>query len=330
MVDYREEVLKSIQNVLVSKDYSRETIRDITDAIVINLWDYDLARRTTQVAERDLSSEKLIKAFVCTLLTEGKSKNSAYMYQKLLQRLAMDSPVPIVELTTFDIIGWLAIAETKASLRTCENYRSYLASFYKWLKKERIIAENPMENINPIKYMEEIKIPFSDIEIEKLRNSCGNLRERAELELLLSSGVRVSELSAMNINDINFNTMEVIVKKGKGNKQRITYINEICSKYLKDYLSSREDVDECLFRTRLGKRVSTDSVEADIKRIGMRANVEDSHPHRCRHTFATKLAKKGMDIKSIQMLMGHVSVNTTMKYISYSDSYIRQEYYRFN
>ena len=197
------------------------------------------------------------------------------------------------------------------------------------MTSEEIIDKNPMQKIKPIKYEKIVKKPFNDVEIDNLRSSCETLRERAEFELLMSSGVRVSELGGLNISDVNFDTLEVLVKNGKGGKSRVTYMNDITKYHLIKYLTSRSDNNQCLFITRNLTRLSKSAAEGDLRRIGNRANVDNVHPHRCRRTFATNLAKSGMDLATIQMLMGHSDINVTKSYVALDKSYIKNQYNKY-
>lgn len=167
-------------------------------------------------------------------------------------------------------------------------------------------------------------------ELDTLRGACTTLRERAELELLISCGVRANELCQMNREDINFISHEVTVLKGKGGKQRVTYINDVCIAYLQKYLDSRQDDAAALFVNKSGKRVSVGALESDLRTLGEKAKVKNVHPHRCRRTFATALSKRGMDVGTIQQLMGHSNINTTMQYITLPGGRIKNEYERFN
>lgn len=217
-MDYREEFLTTIRNSLINKNCPTEYLNLFIDTIIIDLDSYELTPRCTEVAVRDTSSEQLLKIYQGTLLTEGKSKNTVYGYIRLLTRFMNDMEVPLYEVDVFQIRIWLTKEQQNCSLRTCENYRSYLSAFYQWLLKEEIIKKNPMVKINPIKYTDEIKLPFSEVEIDLLRKSCSTLRDRAIFELLLSSGIRVSELCSLNINDIDFNNKIFTVRHGKGDK----------------------------------------------------------------------------------------------------------------
>lgn len=329
MSDCHEELIQSISNALLTANYSPDDISKITGIFIIQLNKYEIAKKSTEVAIRDTTSEQLLKLYGGTLLTEGKSQKSVYGYIRLLTRFMHEIGKPLMEVNVFDIRVWLAKMQQKVSLRTCENYRSYLSAFYQWLTKEEILAKNPMAKINPIKYEDEVRLPFSEVELDALRSACKTPRERAEFELFVSSGVRVSELCAMNITDINLDSLDVLVREGKGNKQRTTYINTVCAIHLKRYLESRTDHEPYLFITKNHTRLTKSAAESDLKRIGRRASVPDTHPHRCRRTFASNLARKGMDVRTIQQLMGHANINTTMGYITLTSEHIKNEYRRF-
>ena len=192
-----------------------------------------------------------------------------------------------------------------------------------------IVERNIMESVAVIKVPKEVREPFSDIEIDMLRGACKNLKERALVETLLATGVRVDELSKMNIDDIDFSTMTVHVLHGKGAKERITYINNIGRKHLMAYLESRKDNCLPLFVNYRKDRLNNGGIRNILNTIGTRVGVENVYPHRFRRTFATGLAARGMDIQEIQKLLGHSNVNTTMKYIKINDDQVQASYRRF-
>lgn len=323
----REIFTKNVmQSLMVNFDI--KDVNKIMNIMIVELGNYTVNRKTTEIAVRDNSSDNLIQLFCSTLLTEGKSKRTVREYGNLLRRFAKAVRKPLTEVNVFEIRAWLANMQNNVQLISCENYRSYLSSFYNWLHREELIEKNPMKKIVTIKYEQDVKMSFNELQIDAMRNSCKNNRERAEFELMLSSGARASEICAMNIEDIDFANRKVLIKNGKGNKQRITYMSPLCAMYLQKYLEERTDDMPYLFYTRNKTRLTTNSLERDVRRIGKDANVSNAHPHRFRRTFATELARKGMSIKSIQMLMGHSNVNVTMGYISFANDVVGDEYRR--
>lgn len=331
MKDYREVLLSNISNILVECGIDYSVLERSRSKIIEEISKYDVNPACKELMVIETTSQKLIKAYAGTLLTEGKSKNTVKFYLYVLNRFIKESNKPLNEAGTFDIRMWLAKAQTNgASLRTCENYRACLSAFYQWLAREEFIDKNPMLKVMPIKFNSGRKQAFTDVEIDSLRTACTTLRQRAELELLLSSGARVSELCNLNISDVDMHTMQVNIRAGKGNKFRTTYMNEVCRAHLQKYLDSRTDGMDYLFLSKNNSRMTKESVENELKVIGRSSNVDNVHPHRCRRTFATNLARKGMDVRTIQQLMGHTDINTTMSYIAISEDRARNEYIRFS
>lgn len=213
------------------------------------------------------------------------------------------------------------------SNRTLDGVRAILVAFYGWMAGEEYINKNPCSSIKPIKYQAEIRLPFTSIEIDKLRSACKNLKERAIVELLLASGVRVAEFCDLNVEDINFVDDRVRIRHGKGNKERYTYLNDLAKEHLMKYLDDR--TSGTLFLTSRKERYTKGGVRYLLHSIGDRAGVDDVHPHRFRRTFATMLASRGMPIQEIQKLMGHSNINTTMVYVSLSDADTKYAYKKF-
>lgn len=321
--------LQSLIGMKLSTTLSPLDMQLIKNLLIVHLDNYELQNRCTEIVTVDTSSEKILNVYFGSLLTEGKSINTVITYRNLLLKFLREIEKPFVEVKYYDILTWLAKQQQSIQLITCENYRSYLSAFYRWLFLEELIDKNPMDKIKPIHFDKGVKKEFSEVEIDKLRSSCKTLRDRALFEFLLSSGVRVSEASNMNISDINFNDLSVVVRHRKGNKSRKTYINQLCASHLQNYLNSRKDMCDYLFITRNNTRLSRSMIEKHLRKIGKCANVSNVHPHRCRRTFATMLIKKGMDIHSIQKLMGHSKIDTTVEYLSINDDYLKNEYNRY-
>lgn len=328
-MDIKEEMLMEITSKLTQYGFDAEQMQKIRNAMVIGSYNYTVSKSEKSVFDTD-NSEELIGLYKSQLTIEGKSKKTVKAYGDFLKRFAKDVSIPVKSVKTTDVTKWLCIQQETVTLRTCENYRSYLSAFYQWLNKQEIIAKNPMEKISPIKYKKKVRLPLDDIQIDSLRCGCKTLRQRAILELILSSGARVSEVCAMDRDDINFMDGQILIQEGKGNKQRVVYINDLCKSYLKKYLDSRKDDNPCLFLTKDKTRVNKNNVELEIKNLGVRSGVDNVFPHRLRRTFATNLFKKGMDIVTIQKLMGHADVNVTMEYITVCDKRVKSEYSKLN
>ena len=301
----------------------------ISETLIKVLSSYDVKEQSTAVIIRDNKNERLLKRYSACMSVDGKSPKTIKLYMGRLKSFSDFLGIPFNEVGTYDIRYYLAsMKESGVSARTLENYRSYISAFFQWMTREDIIPKNPCDKIPPIKYVDEVRYPFSDTEIDAIRSACTSERDRALIELLLSSGIRVAELSDLNVDDIDFTTLSVHIKTGKGQKERITYMTDVCAMHLKKYLFSRSQHNALFVSARKKDRLTTSGIRNILHRIGKAAGISDVHPHRFRRTFATNLSKRGMDVQTIARLMGHSNIQTTMIYVSMDDSRIINEYKR--
>ena len=237
----------------------------------------------------------------------------------------------VIDITKNDIRYHLAKYQTTRKVKnvTVDNRRRNLSSFFSWLTKEEYIDKNPMLRIAKIKSEIEVKIPFSDNDLERLRVSASitrnGKRDRALIEFLMSTGCRVSEVVELDLTNVDFLKGECIVH-GKGNKDRKVYISDKCMYYLNEYLTTRKFQSNILFTSKTGGRWSEQSIESIIRTIAQKAKVENAHPHRFRRTFATNALNRGMPVQHLQKILGHNSLDTTMIYCQIDDELIKFEH----
>lgn len=214
---------------------------------------------------------------------------------------------------------------------------SSLRSFYKFLTEEKVVLNNPFKNISNPKKDKKLPDFLNYEEINKLFDSADTttplgLRNRCILELLYDTGIRVSELVNLKINDIEFDK-KIINILGKGKKERIVYygdyLQEVLGKYINDsrkYLLNNK-LSEYLILNNNGSKITTRGVEYIIDKMVNEAAIKHKiSPHVLRHTFATHMLNGGADIKSIQQLLGHESLSTTGIYTHITNDVLRQEY----
>ncbi|HFC36056.1 MAG TPA: hypothetical protein ENJ49_00055 [Candidatus Moranbacteria bacterium] len=217
-----------------------------------------------------------------------------------------------------------------------------LRSFLKYLAKQDIpslspekieIGKNPERDIEFLEPQELERI-LAGAQGKTLRE----LRNRAILELLFSTGLRVSELTSLNRDQINLQTQEFSVR-GKGGKLRIVFISDTAKTALEKYLQKRTDIDPALFiRTnKIGftkeddLRITPRSVQRIVKQYARKAGiVKDIHPHTFRHTFATDLLANGADIRNVQEMLGHSSITTTQIYTHITNRRLKDIHKKFH
>lgn len=163
-----------------------------------------------------------------------------------------------------------------------------------------------------------------------------SLRDRAIMEMLFCSGLRVSELIALNRENFNLQKNEFTVE-GKGNKRRVVFLSEPAQKALYLYLKKRQDPDPALFirhhktSKREDLRLSVRTVQRIVKKYAVSAGITKSiHPHTLRHSFATDLLRNGADIRSVQALLGHSSISTTQVYTHITDKHLKEIHKEFH
>jgi site-specific recombinase XerD len=186
-----------------------------------------------------------------------------------------------------------------------------------------------MDLVETIKPDKLVKLPFSDEEVVALKDSCKELRDKAMVDFLNSSMIRVGELVKLNRDDIFFGERECVVF-GKGRKERIAYFDSSAKMHLEEYLKARTDSSPALFVS-LGEkanRLSVKGVQTRLKLIGKQANVTKVHPHRFRRTGATRCLIKGVPLDILQELMGHSDIKTTQIYAKNNKQTIKSYFTR--
>ena len=304
----------------------------VMTCVISCLGNYEVSEKSTYLAVRPQDvNDRILKRYSACLVLDGKSEGTIKQYIRTCRKLGQDSGKNFTDMTTNDIrlfLGQLKLTGAKNS--HIENQRAYISAFFQWMQTEDIIEKNPCGKVKPIKCEKVRRLPFSEVQIDKMRAACGSLKRRAILEVFLSSGVRCEELLTLDISDVDIRNRTVLVRNGKGGKDRVTYISEIAAEYLEKYLNTRTDTEPELFRSRRGGRyANTDSIRYVVNDIGERSGVANVHPHRFRRTFATNLYRRGMDVHEIQRLMGHSNVQTTLGYIYTDDTQLKAAYEKY-
>ena len=323
-MDCKERIINSLKLTLHSKGVTTDVLNMVIDETIKILHDY--ADACTDIVVRDSTDEMWIKMFMATLYTEGKSNNTATAYRYSIKRLQEAVPKPFAQMTTNDIKYFLAIKSETCNKLSVDNERARLSAFFSWLTNEEYIDKNPMAKIKKVKYEVIQETPFNSVEIDKIRESTKDLRDRAVIEFLLSTGVRVAELCSLNKEDINFNTNEVRILHGKGDKPRTVYMNDVAKRHLVEYLQSRTDDTKYLIVTKHGvvNRLHPESVRGSLHKLEEISGVTNIHPHRFRKTLGTNMSKHGIPLEVIQQVLGHSDINTTKKrYVVLDDKYIK-------
>lgn len=285
----------------------------------------------------EVQNKKLLIQYIKSKKVEGLSDRTINYYEGTLKKLEEWSVKSFINLTHIDIREFLVFYQelNNASKISIDNIRRILSGFFSWLELEEYIIINPMRKIPKVKFEKKVKKAFTDKEIEVMRNDLENrrntkykVRNQAIFEFLLSSGVRVSELVGINTYKVNFEDNSVIVL-GKGNKERLVYFSERASHLLQVMIKERKtDGDGSLFLNSNDKRIGQSGVERMIRELGEKHNIE-AYPHKFRRTFATRMVRKGMPIDQVQQLLGHTSLEVTLRYVESDEESLKRVHNRF-
>ncbi|MCQ2117413.1 MAG: tyrosine-type recombinase/integrase [Bacteroidales bacterium] len=293
---------------------------------------YTLIEDGDKIQEDIVSNNRLLEIFLSAKLVEGCSAKTIKYYETTVKQLFKYMPKAVKEYTTDDLRAYLAVFQKKhkSSKVTIDNIRRIFSSFFSWLEDEDFILKSPVRRIHKVKTGEQVKEVISDENLEKLRDNCKCIRDLAIIDMLASTGMRVGELVKLNRNDVNFAERECIVF-GKGNKERVVYFNARAKLHLQEYLASRKDKNQALFVS-LDKphvRLQISGVEMRLRDLGRGLKIPRIHPHKFRRTLATMAIDKGMPVEQVQKLLGHVKIDTTMRYAMVNQTNVKLSHRKF-
>jgi len=248
-------------------------------------------------------------------------------------------PINPTGITTLQVREFLAaLKERNYQKTTVVRKLATIRSFYKFLMRKGHVTTNPLIDIETPKVEKKLPHFLSTEEVEKLLNAPqGNtfqaVRDRAILETLYSTGLRVSELTALNVSDLDFTT-EVIKARGKGRRERIVPVGSFALQAIKRYVEVRSQVPrineedpDALFLNRFGDRLSSRSIRKILdKYIKVTGLNEKTSPHTLRHSFATHLLNRGANLRMVQELLGHKHLSTTQIYTHVTTQGMQKQY----
>ena len=285
----------------------------------------------------------LIQRFAEALwLEEGLSANTRQAYATDLKQFLSWLKKPLVEVSGGDISAYLGHRfRAGANARSSARLLSSLRKFYGWLLRERLISADPCAGIDSPRLGRPIPDSLSERDVESLLEAPSiqqplGLRDKAMLELLYATGLRVSELVKLQLNQVDSHR-GLVRLMGKGGKERLVPMGEEASIWLDRYLAEARGLllgprqSDSLFVTQRGGPMTRQAFWYLIKRHAKRAGItRPLSPHTLRHAFATHLLNHGADLRVVQMLLGHSSLSTTQIYTHVAQERLKQIHARFH
>lgn len=331
-------------NVLqqMSDSLDEKQLDKLQNVLYIQFHDKKIEEETYELEETDTDNDTYkIKMFVASKKVSGRQNNTLAQYVREIHNCRNTVNKPIEDITTMDLRWYFGMLRERngISMVTLQGRMRYLNSFWTFLEREKLVNDNPVARIESLRIESTIKKAYSGQEIEALKMACDRERDRALIEFLYATGVRVSELCSLNVGDIDLYKQEFVVM-GKGRKERRLYISDVASFHLfrylkwrtqKERLSLDELANKPLFATakKPYERLTVAGVQYLVKQIGKKAGVGNVHPHRFRRTFATDLLNRGMRIEEVMVLMGHTKIETTLIYCNIRQDNVRESYRKY-
>lgn len=322
-----------INNILVAMSCyisDAEVLKILENVLANELVNIRLEKITSLPAEWKNDADKrnayLIQLFM--IKKRGLATETMEGYLRSVKRLMLLIGKPLDQVDPLDIEWYLSTYEKRPGQRktqvensTYNNERRFLSAFYTWMRKAKLISENPVEATEAKK---EVKKPidyFTKEDIIKLRDACVTVRERAIVEVFRSTGARVGEIADIQLDQINMLTGDILICGEKSGRYRTLYLDEEARHYYQLYKATRTDSSPYMFvgtKKPYGKLTNC-AYRSILKTIGDRAGLTIRvYPHKMRKTLGMNLRNRGVDIGVIQEVLGHANPAVTSMYYAQS------------
>lgn len=353
-MDVKELIINEICNE-VSGIVDYDKVKNLKNKLIVILNEYSIIKECNALST-DVKSDdvKAYQMYFISKKIEGLSEKTLKTYKYIVDEFLRFINKSLDDITTNDVRYYLAYTQERSNCSNSYNdtRRRYLNSFFSWLEIEGYISRNPVKSIKKIKYDKVIRLPFEPDEVEKLRDALqlnvknsgfSNVnkelllkRNKAILEVLLSTGMRVGEIATLKLKNLNLadGTVKVF---GKGSKERICYLNDVSKMRLSEYLKARNFDSEWVFtniannkgKLKENSPCSISSIETLVRDVGKIAGVDNVHPHRFRRTAATWCIRRGMEIEKVRQMLGHEKIETTLIYAITSNDDVRASHKKY-
>lgn len=275
--------------------------------------------------------EQVMEYLHYLLIERGLSDNTRKSYQRdLNQYLAFLHNEEIKDwqsVDRFTIVAFLQfLQEENKSAATITRMVTSLRRFHQFLRQERFVDHDPMQHIESPKKRQKLPDTLNVNEVERLIETPDTkkvlgIRDRAILEVMYATGMRVSELIGVKLNDLHL-SMGLLQTTGKGDKERIVPLGDIAIQWIETYLDEARPLlcqkypeEEHLFVNGHGTGLSRQGIWKNLKALVLKAGImKNVTPHTLRHSFATHLLENGADLRTVQELLGHADISTTQIY----------------
>ena len=318
----KKEEIKNDILIAARVHLSAQQLTILEDIIDNTFYGVDVIEKQNALSTHDNTNDYFMELFLAKKASKLSNK-TAEQYIRHVKALIDVVQKPLNMITEEDIDYFLLIYKKRGNKNsTVNNCRRFISAFFTWMRKSKLIVENPCDNVE--KYTEIIRrIEHLEPEQwEQLKTGCVTSRDRALLEFLRCTAMRDGEVPFVHINDIDWQEGKVVIFGQKSKKYRLVCIDRVASDYLRKYLKERgvsENSNEPLFVCTKNKNVlNREGIYASIKQISKRAKMSiNVYPHIIRKTTATNIIKRGGSVVEAGEYLGHADRNTAGQYYAY-------------
>ena len=313
-------------------EFDTEQLKIIESILIECISDYEVEKRCTDIVEYGREIPEWYMYFLARKKIAGRSDETLKLYNRYILDFFVNAPAAVDKMDGTLMLYYLYECQKRLRIsnRTLDQIRIILNTFFAWAAAEGYVQRNFVASIDPIKYVEKSRQPLTEEEVVMVREACDTYRERAIIDVFLSTGVRLSELVGIKWSDIDMNAKTIQVF-GKGSKFRTVMFDSQTKVSLLQYKLLRAGNSDYVFLTDVYpyRPLKKGGVSAIVKQIASRTNITAKiTPHIFRHTFATHALERGMSIDKLRRLLGHESISTTEIYTKVDLSQIAYEYRR--
>lgn len=318
-MDLKEKLINNV-TVMLSTHLNSNDLVFVNNVLSLCLNEYEVKQSKELPSIEVMNNDYILKHYFATKRMEGLSDKTLKTYKYHINSFLDMTNIDVVNVDTNTVRFYLSRLGNHASKSYVDDARRILNTFFNFCEDEEYIKKNPVKKIKKVKQNKVMKAPYSDIEVELLRDACNTPREKALISFLFSTGARREEINRLKTDEINLYERSAIIH-GKGGKDRVVYFSARCEKHIREYIDSKECVTEYLFCTekRGYKQLSCERLASIVKQIGYRANVTNVHLHRFRRWFGTYMANQGVPLQDLKEMMGHSKLDTTNNYYVYTN-----------
>lgn len=336
-----EQLLEKIVNEMLPH-LAEQQLEQLKNVLYINFHGVEVQEEKYELTDTGLDGDEAkVRMFVASKKAINRQANTLKQYTREIYNMLDFLGKRLEDITGMDLRYYYGIMRERQGIKmsTMQTRLHYLSSFWDFLITEELVHSNPVKKVGLLKVEKTIKKPFSAEEMEALRSNCNNLRDRALMEFLYSTGVRVSELAALNVRDIEMGKQRLVVY-GKGSKERPTYLTDTAKFYLNKYLTERCEnegitMEQLAHRPLFAtldfprNRLTVAGIQYVFRSLGKNADVANVHPHRFRRTVATDLLNKGVPIEQVKEFLGHEKLDTTMIYCTVKEENVQAAHRKY-